>query len=87
MPSSSQRPQLAGKLTITSTPPGARIIIDNQLMGQSTPFTFVVSPGDHYVAVKSADLTNCGTKKASLTAGSVMSLNCVSNGWEKPNSK
>jgi hypothetical protein len=86
-PSLSQRPQLAGKLTVTSTPPGAGITIDNQVMGQSTPFTFVVSPGDHRVAVKSADLTNCGTKRVSLVAGSAVSLNCGPKGWDNPNSK
>ena len=87
MPLLSQRPALAGKLTVTSTPPGARITIDNQIMGQATPFTFVVSPGDHRVAVKSADLTNCGTKRVSLVAGSAVSLNCGPKGWDNPNSK
>ena len=87
MPLLSQRPALAGKLTVTSTPPGARITIDNQVMGQSTPLTFVVSPGSHYVAVTGAVLTNCGTKQVTLLAGSAKSLNCVSKGWDNPDSK
>jgi hypothetical protein len=87
MPLLSQRPALAGKLTVTSTPPGARITIDNQIMGQATPFTFVVSPGDHNVAVRSAALTNCGKKKVSLPAGSAVSLDCTSAGWGNSTSK
>src|SRR5580658_1545267 len=86
LPLSSQRPELAGKLTLTSTPPGARITIDNQVMGQSTPFTFVVSPGEHNVTVTSAALTNCGKKRVSLPPGSAISLNCASKGWDNPNS-
>ena len=49
---SSQRPPAPGRLSVTSTPPGAKITIDNHDMGKETDFTFVVSPGDHQVSVK-----------------------------------
>jgi len=82
---SSQRPQLPGRLRITSTPPGAKITIDDQHMSQSTDFTFAVSPGDHYVAVISPDLSKCAKPiKATVSSGSVTSVNCTVTGWDKP---
>lgn len=82
---SSQRPQSPGRLRITSTPPGAKITIDDQQMNQSTDFTFAVSPGDHYVAVIGADLSKCKKPiKATVSSGSITSVNCTVTGWDKP---
>ena len=85
---SPQRPQLPGRLRITSTPPGAKITIDDQHMNQSIDFTFAVSPGDHYVAVISADLSKCAKPiKATVSSASVTPVNCTVAGWDRPGSK
>jgi hypothetical protein len=87
-PVSSQRPQTPGKLFVTSTPPGATIAIDNQATGQSTDFTFVVSPGDHYVSLTSSSLPNCkNLKKAPVSSGHITRVNCTAAGWDEPASK
>ena len=81
----SQRPPAPGKLSVTSTPPGAKITIDNQSMGKETDFTFVISPGDHYVSVRSANLPKCATPtKVSVPSGSIMSIDCSVTGWGAP---
>jgi PEGA domain len=82
---SPQRPPAPGKLSVTSTPPGAKITIDNQSMGKETDFTFVVSPGDHYVSVRSASLPKCAKPtKVSVSSGSIMSIDCGVTGWGAP---
>jgi len=85
---SSQRPQLPGRLRITSTPQGAKITIDDQHMNQSTDFTFAVSPGEHSVAVISPDLPKCAKPiKATVSSAAITSVNCTVAGWDKPASK
>jgi hypothetical protein len=85
---SPQRPQLPGRLKITSTPPGAKITIDDQRLNQSTDFTFAVSPGDHSVAVISSALPKCAKPiKVTVTSGSVTSVNCTAAGWDNPADK
>ncbi len=82
-----QRPQAPGKLSVRSNPTGATITIDNQSTGRLTPFTFVVSPGDHYVSVEGSSLQNCAkseSKKVSVLPGSLLSVNCTTNGWDEP---
>lgn len=81
---SSQRPPAPGKLSVTSTPSGATITIDNQSTGKETDFTFVVSPGDHSVSVKKDALPNCVTKMVTVTSGSVVLINCTATGWGAP---
>lgn len=81
----SQRPELPGRLRITSTPQGAKIKIDDQLMSQFTDFTFAVSPGDHYVALISPELPKCAKSiKATVVAGSITPINCTVAGWDNP---
>ena len=83
--SSSQRPPSPGKLLVTSDPPGASITIDNQSMGHSTNYMFVVSPGEHSVAVKSTTLQNCATPaKVTVPSGSRTTINCRVAGWDPP---
>src|SRR5215469_11214653 len=75
---SSQRPPAPGRLTVTSTPPGAKITIDKQSMGKETDFTFVVSPGDHQVSVKADGLGKCANPTTvSVPSGSKVSINCT----------
>jgi hypothetical protein len=79
---SSQRPAAPGKLSVTSTPPGAKITIDKQPMGKETDFTFVVSPGDHYVSVRIPSMPKCANPtKVSVSSGSAISINCSVTGW------
>lgn len=87
-PLSSQRPEAPGRLTVTSTPKGASITIDDQDTNQKTDFTFVVSPGDHSVKLTSADLPDCKKpKKVTVSPGSTTSVNCTAAGWGEPTSK
>jgi hypothetical protein len=74
-PLSSQTPQAPGKLLVASTPPGAKIKIDGQSMNQPTDFTFVVSPGEHSVAVTT--LAKCAKPiQAPVKSGLVTSIHC-----------
>jgi hypothetical protein len=82
---SSQRPAAPGKLSVTSTPPGGKITIDKQPMGKDTDFTFVVSPGDHYVSVRNPSMPKCANPaKVSVISGSTISINCSVTGWSAP---
>jgi hypothetical protein len=82
---SSQRPPAPGKLLVTSTPPGAKIMIDKHSMGKQTDFTFVVSPGDHYVSVTTPSMPKCANPtKVSISSGSAISINCSVTGWGAP---
>ncbi len=40
-----------GTLRVESNPPGAQIYIDNELRRETTPATFVLSPGRHHITV------------------------------------
>ena len=82
---SSQRPAAPGRLSVTSTPPGAKITIDKQPMGKETDFTFVVSPGNHYVSVRIPSMPKCANPtKVSVPSGSTISVNCSVTGWDAP---
>jgi hypothetical protein len=78
---SSQRPPTPGRLSISSTPPGAPITIDGQATSRQTPSTFVVSPGAHNVSLKS--LANCASPfRVSVPSGSTKTIDCDANkGW------
>jgi hypothetical protein len=79
----SQRPQQPGHLTVTSTPVGAEITIDNQRMRQVTPYTFFVAPGEHRVS--SSTVPKCETPvRVTVSAGAAMSVHCAANGWDPP---
>jgi hypothetical protein len=67
---------------VTSTQ-DAKITIDDEDMGRMTPFTFVVSPGDHYVSLPS--LPKCmQPKKVAVSSGSTNSANCdAATGWSR----
>lgn len=79
----SQTPPQPGKLTITSTPKGAAIVIDGKKMPQPTDATFVVSPGTYRVSVADAtgNLKNCPTRNVAVSSGSQTVLDCSATGW------
>ena len=84
-PGSSQRPALPGKLSVTSAPAGAGIVVDNQETGKATPFTFVVSPGQHLVSLTSSSLPKCKTPTpVTVSSGSTQSVHCTADGWGNP---
>lgn len=86
-PLPSQRPQAPGKLSVTSTQPGARITIDGQATNQVTPFTFVVSPDDHAVQLTGVPKCN-GPRTVHVYSGSTTSINCdAATGWGNPTTK
>ena len=86
--SSPQRPDLPGKISVSSTPPGAAIRIDNQRMRQSTgskDVVFTVSPGEHSVALIHPDLPKCAKPiKSNVNPGSVTHVSCTAAGWAEP---
>src|SRR5262249_34110518 len=85
---SAQRPPAPGKLSVTSEPPGANIRIDDQPMAKATNFTFVVSPGDHSVAITSPNLPKCAAPaKVTVLSGSLTSINCTTAGWGDPTTR
>jgi len=79
-PVSFQRPATPGRLSVTSTQ-DAKITIDDEDTGRVTPFTFVVSPGDHYVSLPS--VPKCKQPaKVTVSSGSTKSVNCdAASGW------
>jgi hypothetical protein len=81
----SQRPQMPGRLSVTSDPPGAAITIDKQRMNQSTNFTFVVSPGSHAVTVVAAALPKCAAPVTVAVRSNIVTLiHCSAAGWSGP---
>jgi len=83
----SQMPQKPGRLTVDSTPPGATVAIDNRQMSRPTPFTFVLSPGQHSVNVRGKDQAgkdmSC-TASLNIAAGAAQSVHCTARGWDPP---
>jgi hypothetical protein len=77
-----QRPQMPAKLVVTSTPAEARISIDKGAANQSTPATFVVSPGTHSVSIQG--VAQCGAEHpatVTVTPGSTWAVTCDAKGW------
>jgi len=85
---SPQRPQMPGRLSVTSDPPGAAITIDKQRMNQSTDYTFVISPGRHAVTVVAPALPKCATPLAvTVRSNAVALIHCAASGWSGPTYK
>jgi PEGA domain len=84
----SQRPPQPGQLTVKSTPAGASITIDGQLMKRPTNYTYYVSPGTHRVSLSAPPACTQQTT-VPVTAGTALTLNCTEKGWEpvKPTAK
>jgi hypothetical protein len=86
-PLRSQMPQRPGRLTVTSAAPGATVSIDNRQMSRQTPFTFVLSPGQHSVSVSGKDQAGkdmyC-TASMNMPAGAAKSIHCTVKGWDPP---
>lgn len=68
--------QVPARLTLTSEPAGADVILDGQLIGQVTPVALEVRPGAHRVSLVlngyeterlTLDLTPSGTEERALT--------------------
>jgi ribosomal protein L2 len=66
-----QMPAQPGKLVITSTPPGARIIINGELRTDVTDVTLVVSPGVYKVVVGS-----CSEQTVQISSGETKQVHC-----------
>jgi hypothetical protein len=76
-----QSPKQPGKLTISSVPKGASILVNGSKKGQ-TDATFVVSPGNYRVSVTGGTGNlNCPTKSVTVSVGSMVDLNCSAAGW------
>jgi hypothetical protein len=68
---SSQMPPRPGKLVLTSTPPGAKIVINAQPRQEVTPITLVVTPGVYKVVVGS-----CAEQSVQIVAGDTKEVHC-----------
>jgi PEGA domain len=69
---SSQMPARAvGKLVITSTTPGATIVINGKVRTEVTPVTLLVSPGMYKVKIG-----NCDEQTVQVSSGDPISVNC-----------
>lgn len=73
----SQMPSLA-RLIVESKPSGAQISFDSRPSGK-TPSTFVVSAGNHTVAVSGS--ANCGDNTVTLQSGETKTLTCSGGSW------
>jgi hypothetical protein len=74
----SQRPAMPGKLNVTSTPAGVKITMDQAATNRYTPALFVVSAGNHTVALAGGA---CGVGKVDVDPGSTWTVNCDKSGW------
>jgi len=69
---SPQSPAQPGKLHITSTPTGAKIIVNGDTRPEVTPITLVVSPGTYTVQV-----ADCQPQKdVSVSSGNTTEVRC-----------
>jgi len=67
-----QSPSQPGKLHLTSTPPGAKIVVNEQARPEVTPVTLVVSPGKYTVQV-----ADCQPQKdVSVSSGNTTEVHC-----------
>jgi hypothetical protein len=72
-----QAPALA-KLTIRSTPTGAKITLNGREMG-ATNAGFAVGPGKYTVTVSGA--ANCGARELTITQGQNITVTCAEGRW------
>ena len=83
----SQMPSRPGRLSIDSIPQGATVAIDKRQMQRTTPFTWVVPPGQHTVSVNGKDQAgkeiSC-TASLYVSSGVTKSLRCTLKGWDPP---
>jgi hypothetical protein len=78
-----QRPEPPGQLIVISVPPNEPITIDGTPRKRFTPFTFVVSPGNHSVSLE--NVPQCkGPQTVPVLSGSATSITCDASGWGKP---
>jgi hypothetical protein len=78
----SQRPAMPGKLNVTSTPAGAPITMDQAATNRYTPSLFVVSAGNHTVALGGEAGKQCGAPaKVDVDPGANWTVNCDKSGW------
>ena len=80
-PSQAPRP---GTLTITSTPTGAAITINNQTMRETTKATFVLSAATYNVSVTGTEANLHCTKSVALASNTTLKLHCTAAGWATP---
>jgi len=73
----SQMPSPPGRLSVTSTPPGATITIDGKQMSRPAPSTFVVSPGSHNVTAETpaGEFLTCNPGSPTVYSGSTVRVN------------
>jgi hypothetical protein len=69
--SSLQMPARPGKLNLTSTPKGAKIIINHAERSEVTDVSLIVSPGTYTVQVG-----NCAEKPISVASGETKDVSC-----------
>lgn len=72
-----QTPSQPGQLKVTSTPTGAAIRINGNLMPAKTDATFVVNPGDYTVEVTSgSNKLNCKPPSVHVYSGQQAEVDC-----------
>jgi hypothetical protein len=71
-PTTSQMPAPLGKLYITSTTPGASIMIGTQLRPEVTPVTLAVMPNTYSVKIGS-----CGPQTVTVKPSQTVAVNCA----------
>jgi hypothetical protein len=64
-------PQPLGKLQLTSTPPGASIVINDMTRSEKTPVTLAVYPGDYKVIIGT-----CQEQTVHVSAGETKTVDC-----------
>jgi PEGA domain len=69
---SPQSPAQPGKLHITSTPTGAKIMVNGDTRPEVTPITLVVSPGKYTVQVGDCQPQN----DVSVSSGNTTEVHC-----------
>ena len=77
-----QRPGQPGKIHISSTPDGAQIKINGELMGQKTNTELVVAPGNYSVETSGqSGKSTCIAQSFKVEAGKTTNIACSGGAW------
>lgn len=76
-----QRPGQPGRIHITSTPDGAQIKINGELMGPKTNSEFVVAPGSYSVETIGPGRSACAPRSFPVEAGKTTTIACSGGAW------
>jgi hypothetical protein len=81
---SSQTPPQPGKLSVTSTPEGAKVTVNGKPTNRNTPAILVVTPGSYNVSVAGVPgRSTCQESTFTVSAGEALHVDCSGGNWKQ----